>query len=424
MPRHGGVRGTRIRWWRAFERGSAAVRAVPVACAVFATGLTATVVLVPSTATADVNSAQTQVTQLQQRIAQDGARIQQLVVQYDQALAQQQIATQRVDAAEAHLAADQQAENQAMAVLRSIALTTYLNDAQDNSNLAIFSSGDATSIVAQQEYTHIANTGLRDAVDAVTIDARNTQASEVALKAAEQQAQAVVSQLAASQQAAQAAMAADDALLAGAKTNLAAALAQQEQERLAAQRAQEAALAAAAAAQAAAHPPPVTFNPTPGAYANPLRSVKGLSPERIDQGVDYSGYGPVYAVGDARIISTTNSGWPGGTFIAYKFTDGPAAGLVAYFAEDLQPTVSVGQTVTAGTVVGTMYEGPDGIEAGWADPSGDGTTMARDYGQFNGNNSTAFGANFSQMLAKLGAPAGSLENNPPTGSLPPGWPTW
>ena len=407
------------------RRDLAALRAIPLAVAVVATGITTSVVLVPSTASADVSSDQQQVSSLQARIAADGAHIQQLVSQYDQALAQQQVATERVNQAEAHLASDQQAENQAMAVLRSIALTSYLNDAQDNSNLAIFSSGDATSIVAKQEYTHIANTGLRNAVDTVTIDVRNTQASEVALKAAQQQAQALVAQLATAQQAAQSAMAQDDALLASAKSSLAAALAQQEAQRIAAQRAQEAAMAAAAAAaQAAAHPPPVTFNPTPGTYANPLRSVSSLSPERIDQGVDYSGYGPVYAIGDAKIISTTNSGWPGGTFIAYKLTDGPAAGLVAYVGEDLEPTVNVGQSVTAGTVIGTMYEGPDGIETGWADPSGDGVTMARDYGQFNGNNSTAFGANFSQLLAHLGAPPGVLVTSPPTGSLPPNWPTW
>jgi hypothetical protein len=129
-------------------------------------------------------------------------------------------------------------------------------------------------------------------------------------------------------------------------------------------------------------------------------------------------------VGDGRVISTSNGGWPGGTFIAYKLTDGPANGLVVYAAEDIDPAVTVGQTVTPNTVIGTMYEGPDGIETGWADPSGNGVTMARDYGQFNGSNSTAFGNNFSQMLASLGAPPGVLATNPPTGSLPPNWPRW
>ena len=168
----------------------------------------------------------------------------------------------------------------------------------------------------------------------------------------------------------------------------------------------------------------VTVNPSPGSYANPLRAINALTPERIDQGVDYSGYGPIYAIGNGVVLSTVNSGWPGGTFIAYRLSGGPAGGLVVYAAEDIDPVVSVGQSVTAGTVLGTMYEGPDGIETGWADPSGDGTSMANDAGQFSGANSTAFGANFSALLASLGAPPGIAQNEPPTGDLPPGWPMW
>jgi hypothetical protein len=124
------------------------------------------------------------------------------------------------------------------------------------------------------------------------------------------------------------------------------------------------------------------------------------------------------------VLSTVNGGWPGGTFIAYRLTDGPANGLVVYAAEDIDPLVAVGQSVAAATVLGTMYEGPDGIETGWADPSGDGLTMAADAGQFSGSNSTAFGANFSELLTAVGAPPGILQNNPPTGTLPADWPTW
>jgi hypothetical protein len=50
--------------------------------------------------------------------------------------------------------------------------------------------------------------------------------------------------------------------------------------------------------------------------------------------------------------------------------------------------------------------------------------MAYGAGQFNGSNSTAFGYNFSGLLSFLGAPSGVLQNNPPTGDLPPGWPQW
>jgi hypothetical protein len=75
-------------------------------------------------------------------------------------------------------------------------------------------------------------------------------------------------------------------------------------------------------------------------------------------------------------------------------------------------------------VLGQMYEGPDGIETGWASPGGIGTTMAAIYGQFSGANSTAFGANYSALLSSLGAPGGVAQNEPPTGNLPLNWPQW
>ena len=149
-----------------------------------------------------------------------------------------------------------------------------------------------------------------------------------------------------------------------------------------------------------------------------------MSPERIDQGVDYSGFGSIYAIGNGVVLSTSIPGWPGGTYIAYRLTDGPARGLVAFAAEDIAPSVQVGDSVTSNTVIGQMYAGPDGIETGWGDSTAVGNTMARTYGQFNGSNSTAFGANFSQFLDALGAPPGILQNNPPTGQLPAGWPSW
>src|SRR5207248_2939443 len=78
----------------------------------------------------------------------------------------------------------------------------------------------------------------------------------------------------------------------------------------------------------------------------------------------------------------------------------------------------------ANPVLGTVYEGPSGIEVGWGDPNAIGNTMARTYGQYHGGNSTAFGANFSQLLQSLGGPGGILQNSPPTGSLPGNWPQW
>ena len=42
-----------------------------------------------------------------------------------------------------------------------------------------------------------------------------------------------------------------------------------------------------------------------GDYRNPLRGVSGLVPQRIDDGVDFAGLGPVYALGDAVVTGAT-----------------------------------------------------------------------------------------------------------------------
>jgi hypothetical protein len=164
-------------------------------------------------------------------------------------------------------------------------------------------------------------------------------------------------------------------------------------------------------------------------YVNPLRGVSGLTPERIDQGVDYAGSGPIYAIGDGVVVNTYNSGWPGGAFISYRLTDGPATGDVVYVAENVVPQVNVGQQVTAGTVVGTLIDAYPDMETGWADPPGYGDTLAMAAGQWSSYDDshdipTAYGENFSQLLASLGAPPGVTLAGPVSGTIAPGWPTW
>ncbi len=168
--------------------------------------------------------------------------------------------------------------------------------------------------------------------------------------------------------------------------------------------------------------PTPTPTPTSTGYVNPLRGVAALSTSRIDQGVDYCGAGPIYAIGDGVVLGTYNGGWPAGTYITYRLTSGPAAGLVVYDAEDINPAVSPGEAVTSATVLGTLYEGPTCMETGWAD-GGAGDTMAMAAQQFFGSNSTAFGANFSTLLQSLGAPGGELQGSA-AGTLPAGWPEW
>jgi hypothetical protein len=158
-------------------------------------------------------------------------------------------------------------------------------------------------------------------------------------------------------------------------------------------------------------------------YLNPLRAVSGLVMERVDMGVDFNGSGPVYAIGAGVVIQATmaNGGWPGGGWITYQLTDGPAVGEVVYFAEDVIPTVVVGQKVTPHTEIGHMTDGPSGIETGWAMPdSGSAESELAEAGGISGGGPfpTAIGMNFEYLLRALGVPAAPNSVDSPFGLVP------
>jgi hypothetical protein len=195
----------------------------------------------------------------------------------------------------------------------------------------------------------------------------------------------------------------------------------------------------AAAKQAARHPavhrspaPQQSQAPTPqataaAAYQNPLRAVSDLVLERVDMGVDFGGAGPVYALGDGVITNATSdsSGWPGGGWITYQLTDGPDAGLVVYLAEDVTPTVQVGQKVTSSTVIANMFNGGDGIETGWA--TSDGSTAESQMAAAGGISGggpfpTMVGLSFDAVLESVGVPAAPNANQAGNGLLPAGYP--
>lgn len=372
-----------------------------------------------------VNADQAQIAQMEQRIITQGAALQQLVERSD--LAQYRLSALRFEALadDLHLLADRAAAARAADQLRHVALYAYMSGAgttAGSSAMMLFDTASVTGAMARSEYTDLASNDLATAIDAFRRDQHEVTLAGAAARRATTNAARTVAVLAADRRQAQIALASDQAMLGQAKSHLRALLAAAHQAQAAQEQAQEQALASfGQVLSPSGYVAPVG---APGAYVNPLRAISALSPERVDQGVDYSGYGPIFAIGDGVVLNTANAGWPGGTFITYRLTDGPAAGLVVYAAEDIDPAVSVGQQVTPSTVLGTVYEGPDGIETGWADSSGTGYTMAHDYGQFDGSNSTAFGYNFSQLLEYLGAPGGILQNDPPTGTLPPGWPQW
>jgi hypothetical protein len=164
------------------------------------------------------------------------------------------------------------------------------------------------------------------------------------------------------------------------------------------------------------------------AYRNPLRAVSGLVLERVDMGVDFGGAGPVYAIGDGVITSATSDspGWPGGGWITYQLTGGPAAGLEVYLAEDVEPTVEVGQRVTSSTVIANMFNNGDGIETGWAQPGGSSAeSQLAAAGGISGGGPfpTEVGLNFDELLQALGVPAAPNSGDPGNGVLPSGYPT-
>jgi murein DD-endopeptidase MepM/ murein hydrolase activator NlpD len=103
-----------------------------------------------------------------------------------------------------------------------------------------------------------------------------------------------------------------------------------------------------------------------GGYEDPLRAISPLHFGRIDQGVDFSGSGPVYAMGDGVVVNTYAQGWPNHVFVSYRLTSGSRAGAYVYVAEDCSPRVHVGQRVTPSTVICHMFNGSSGIETGWA----------------------------------------------------------
>lgn len=339
----------------------------------------------PGPASASDESDRASARQLGNEITAEGAQVQRLASRYD-ALEGRLAAIERGRARDATvLDAQRRARIAAELQLRHVAIDAYVT-AESGSASALTTITDATSYPEVQVYLGVADGSLGSATTELEVDRHLTTIAARMLASARASTAAAIAKVERARGVADGALAADRSFLRHVNSNLPALVTACNYQRgEAAAQASERAIAATtqreAVASASAGPPPAA-QPTPGTYANLLRAIGALTPEHIDQGVDYSGSGPIYAVGDGVVLRTVNRGWPGGTYIAYLLTDGPAAGLVVYAAEDIEPDLQVGESVTAGTVIGQVYEGPDGIETGWSNPAGDGSTMAAQYGQF------------------------------------------
>ena len=92
-------------------------------------------------------------------------------------------------------------------------------------------------------------------------------------------------------------------------------------------------------------------------------------------GVDFTGSGPILAIGTARILQVGAPGWPNGGAgpagqgVLYRLLAGPEAGSIIYVYEGLTPTVKPGDLVVAGEQIATFYPGSS-IEIGFSDSGG------------------------------------------------------
>jgi hypothetical protein len=138
-------------------------------------------------------------------------------------------------------------------------------------------------------------------------------------------------------------------------------------------------------------------------YVNPFAHAR-VTPSRIDQGVDYSGTGPIDALGPGRVVleSTDDTGWGNGNgWISYQLTAGAYAGNYVYVAEGISPTVSQGQTLSAGEQIGVFNS--HSIEIGFALGQGD---LALAHTVYHEGADTAAGRTMNTLLVSLGAAGG------------------
>ncbi|HEV3136145.1 MAG TPA: hypothetical protein VG348_15760, partial [Acidimicrobiia bacterium] len=130
------------------------------------------------------------------------------------------------------------------------------------------------------------------------------------------------------------------------------------------------------------------------------------------------------AIGDGIVTQVTqagDTGWtsahPGG-FVEYQIQGGGLNGLYIYHAEGIVPTVTVGQKIKAGDRVANLIPGwPTGTESGFGSGTGE-STYAAGHGGYQEGQMTAAGQAMSDLIAKLGGPAGLTEGRTPIGTTP------
>ena len=121
-------------------------------------------------ASADVNSDKATGRPARVAYRDDGAVLQGLVTRYDEAQGKETAVEAQLATTRAHLTSDRRAEARAMALVRRIAVSNYMNSGNEGPLLGLFDTGAMTSAAITQEYTHIATQGIDSAIDAADVD--------------------------------------------------------------------------------------------------------------------------------------------------------------------------------------------------------------------------------------------------------------
>lgn len=158
------------------------------------------------------------------------------------------------------------------------------------------------------------------------------------------------------------------------------------------------------------------------AYTNPFARDKGVTGERIDQGVDFSAPpgSSLLSLGRGRIVHISSDFYEGQPSITEELLAGPLKGKDFYYAEQISPLVREGQYVGAGQLIATVAPKGTGLELGFGTPSG--VPLAQSTGGYIEGDSTAAGVAANDVLHGLGAPQG-VQQATTIGKLPPGYPT-
>ena len=125
---------------------------------------------------------------------------------------------------------------------------------------------------------------------------------------------------------------------------------------------------------------------------------------------------PLLAFAPSKVELIVGDFYAGEPAIIFGITAGPLAGKWWYWSEQIQPTVSPGQTVAAGQTVATYAPAGTGIEIGWWTPDGGYPLGHPGYAEGLATNS---GGDFRYLLEALGANPGSgagLSSGPTLGS--------